>query len=363
MATTGTSSMHAGEPDVEIIDSIAALRAWRQRAREQQKDVGFVPTMGALHEGHLDLVRESLRGNQLTVVSIFVNPAQFAPHEDLATYPRTLESDLRLLRGLSVNVPRTPTTDTETRKPSAVFIPPVKDMYPSGITTNVAEQRGAFVQVKGLEEEMEGKSRPGFFRGVATVVLKLFNAVEPTNAYFGQKDIQQGLLLRRLTSDLLLSHPAPENLHIVPTHRDSTSGLALSSRNMYLTETERTWAPTLWRALQAGKKKWEEIMQAETDPNSTTIVKGARDRVVNAATEVIQTAVGESEKEGVSIRPDYIQLNWTDTFEVIGDVDKKEVLSEGTRGVILSGALWVGRTRLIDNIILGHPKVVKQIIS
>jgi pantoate--beta-alanine ligase len=129
------------------------------------------------------LVRESLRDNPLTVVSIFVNPAQFAPHEDLATYPRALEADLRRLREVSVETkrdegPAPSATKTEIRKPSAVFIPSVKDMYPSGITTNVAEQRGAFVQVKGLEEQMEGKSRPGFFRGVATVVLKLFNAVE-----------------------------------------------------------------------------------------------------------------------------------------------------------------------------------------
>ena len=130
-----------------------------------------------------------MRANPLTIVSIFVNPAQFAPHEDLATYPRTLDSDLSRLRELSVEVTLSTASKggegssssisrVEVRKPSAVFIPPVKDIYPSGITTNVADQRGAFVQVKGLEEQMEGKSRPGFFRGVATVVLKLFNAVE-----------------------------------------------------------------------------------------------------------------------------------------------------------------------------------------
>jgi hypothetical protein len=130
------------------------------------------------------LVRESLRANPLTLVSIFVNPAQFAPHEDLATYPRTLDSDLMKLREVSVDINESSAfkeggvPSSSVRKPSAVFIPPINDMYPSGITTNVAEQRGAFVQVKGLEEQMEGRSRPGFFRGVATVVLKLFNAVE-----------------------------------------------------------------------------------------------------------------------------------------------------------------------------------------
>ena len=182
-------------------------------------------------------MRRSLAENDLTVLSIFVNPAQFAPHEDLATYPRTLPRDLALLHALAV---RTPAGGT--RAPAAVFVPTVREMYPGGISQDVRAQKGAFVEVQGYGHQMEGASRPTFFRGVATVVTKLFNVIEvryrllwiifdagadqdadarwqPTRAYFGQKDIQQALLLRRLAQDLLLAHPEPQNVCIVPTAR------------------------------------------------------------------------------------------------------------------------------------------------
>ena len=221
--------------DIQVFDSVAAYREWRRQAYEEKKSVGFVPTMGALHEGHASLgtsspltlthrvtsdllysktVRKSLENNDLTVVSIFVNPAQFAPHEDLTSYPRTLPHDLDILRSLSAT-----THSSTTRKPNAVFLPSVHDMYPSGISQDVNAQKGTFVEVKGFSHQMEGTTRPTFFRGVATVVTKLFNIIEPTRAYFGQKDIQQALLLKRLTRDLLMAHPLPENLAIVPTVR------------------------------------------------------------------------------------------------------------------------------------------------
>ena len=152
------------ETTIPLLTCLPSCREWRRQARDDRKSVGFVATMGALHAGHLSLVRRSKEANDKTVVSIFVNPAQFAPHEDLSTYPRTIEQDLRMLEGIG--------------GVDAVFLPGVKDMYPSGIVQDVGQQRGTFVEVKGYGDEMEGRSRPSFFRGVATVVAKLFNAVE-----------------------------------------------------------------------------------------------------------------------------------------------------------------------------------------
>ena len=286
------------------------------------------------------------------MVSIFVNPAQFAPHEDLTTYPRTFPQDLNLLSLLehkSTDPPHAP------RTPSAVFLPSVKDMYPSGISQDVSQQRGTFVEVKGYGEQMEGRSRPTFFRGVATVVTKLFNIVQvrtlfskctsssvqrpqPTNAYFGQKDIQQALLLRRLVGDLHLSHPTPNHLHIVPTARDPTTDLALSSRNVYLTPAERQLAPAFYAALQDAARAWG--------------ASASKRETVQRALKRLEAAREEGEKRGVEIRVDYVEVNDSDTFEVLGD-DEQVQRPDGTP-VILSGAVWFGRTRLIDNMILGN---------
>ena len=287
----------------------------------------------------------------MTVVSIFVNPAQFAPHEDLATYPRTLPHDLSLLSTLEYQL----ADANSSRTPSAVFVPSAKDMYPSGISQDVAEQKGTFVEVKGYGEQMEGRSRPTFFRGVATVVTKLFNIIQvrpvlsvkcrrrvlirrqPTNAYFGQKDIQQAFLLRRLVSDLHFTHPTPNRLHIIPTARDSKDGLALSSRNAYLTAAERQQAPVFYAALQETARAW---------------ATGASKReAVQRALERLEVAKDEGEKRGVEIRVDYIEMNDSDTFEEVGD---EQVQRPNGAPVILSGAVWFGRTRLIDNIILGN---------
>ena len=158
------SSSKLPESTIPLLTSLSSCREWRQRVRDDHGSIGFVPTMGALHAGHLSLVHYSKQANDKTVVSIFVNPAQFAPDEDLSTYPRTIEQDLRKLE--------------ETGGVDAVFLPGVKDMYPSGIVQDIEQQRGTFVEVKGYGGEMEGRSRPSFFRGVATVVAKLFNAVE-----------------------------------------------------------------------------------------------------------------------------------------------------------------------------------------
>ncbi|KIM90389.1 hypothetical protein PILCRDRAFT_812127 [Piloderma croceum F 1598] len=331
---------------IPIFSTVSSFRAWRSRAFEESKSVGFVATMGALHDGHLSLVKRSLQENDLTVLSIFVNPAQFAPNEDLATYPRTLPRDLELLTAQSVSVPHITTTETSPflRMPSAVFLPSVSEMYPSGISQDRDSQRGTFIEVKGYGDEMEGKSRPGFFRGVATVVTKLFNVIQPTNTYFGQKDIQQALLLRRLTRDLLLSHPTPSSLHIIPTTRDPTSGLALSSRNAYLTPDERAVAGgTLYEALRTGEQAW---MNGET-----------KEECVRKARGVVENVSGgkEARDKSVNVSLDYIEMNDADSFEVIGDGEVVGTRHEGREreGVILSGAIWVGKTRLIDNIVLG----------
>ncbi|KAF8498579.1 Pantoate-beta-alanine ligase [Russula emetica] len=319
---------------IPVFTTIKDYRQWRDEAFESKRSVGFVPTMGALHDGHLSLVKQSLAENDLTVVSIFVNPAQFAPHEDLATYPRTFPQDLSLLSSLEhkpADHPHAP------RTPSAIFLPSVKDIYPSGFNQDVSQQKGTFVEVKGYGEQMEGSSRPTFFRGVATVVTKLFNIIQPTNAYFGQKDIQQALLLRRLVGDLHLSHPTPDHLHIVPTARDATNGLALSSRNVYLTPTERHLAPAFYAALQDAARAWA----ASTSKRET----------LKCALKRLEAAREEGEKRGVKIRVDYVEMNDPDTFEILGD---EQVQRSDGAPVIISGAVWFGRTRLIDNMILGN---------
>jgi len=163
-----SSSKHP-ESTIPLLANLASCREWRKKVRDDRKSVGFVATMGALHKGHLSLVHHSKQANDKTVVSIFVNPAQFAPYEDLSNYPRTIEQDLRKLE--------------EIGGVDAVFLPGVKDMYPSGVVQDVEQQRGTFVEVKGYGSEMEGRSRPSFFRGVATVVTKLFNAVEVHSDY------------------------------------------------------------------------------------------------------------------------------------------------------------------------------------
>lgn len=278
-------------------------------------------------------VRRSLADNELTVVSIFVNPTQFAPHEDLASYPRTLPQDVEALSQLSV----------ASRITSAIFLPTVETMYPqySGFSPEISLQQSTFVEVTSLGSVMEGASRPTFFRGVATVVTKLFNAVQPTRAYFGQKDIQQALLLRRMVSDLLMPNPQPEKVHVVPTARSllpEDDGLALSSRNAYLSPIERKFAPTLYRALRAGEEAWSDGRE-----------KG---QAIEAALKVVEEAKEEANEAKVDMRLDYVQLNDSATLDVINDQETR-MSQELESAQVLSGALWVGRTRLIDNILLG----------
>src|SRR3954451_10864094 len=200
----------------------------RKIRREQDKTVGLVPTMGALHEGHLSLVREARRMCDIVVVSVFVNPAQFGPGEDFERYPRNLTKDTALLTDYNVDY---------------IFAPTVDEIYPKGF--------GTYVNVEGLSEQLEGASRPGHFRGVATVVTILLNTVRPDFAFFGQKDAQQALIIRRLVRDLAFD----TEIVILPTVRED-SGLAISSRNLYLNSEEQAAAAVIYRSLSRAKEAY-----------------------------------------------------------------------------------------------------------
>ena len=263
--------------------------------QQSPRPLGLVPTMGALHEGHLALVRRARRENAALAVSIFVNPAQFGPQEDLAQYPRDLERDLDLLRAEGVDL---------------VFVPAPEEVYPPGFDT--------WVEPGELATRLEGAVRPGHFRGVATVVAKLFNIIRPDRAYFGQKDGQQVAVIRRLTADLNLG---PE-IVVAPTVRDA-DGLALSSRNAYLTAAQRAAAPVIYQAL----RRAEELRRA-----------GVQD-----AEQLRQAARALLEGELLIEAIDYVSVADADTLEELDDVQGRAMVSVAVR---------IGRVRLIDNVML-----------
>ncbi|KAJ1963306.1 pantoate-beta-alanine ligase [Dispira parvispora] len=298
-----------------VIHTVQELRTWRAEQRKLGKRVGLVPTMGALHEGHLALVQSARNECDVVVVSIFVNPAQFAPHEDLAQYPRTLTQDVQRLSAASGENDGKPLADV-------VLAPAVAEMYPSGITVQKEQQQGAFVEVVGLSHQMEGVTRPHFFRGVATVVTKLFNIVQPDVAFFGQKDAQQCVVVKALVRDLCF----PIRIVVVPTVRDSTSALALSSRNKYLTADQRHLATTLYRGLQAA-----EVLFSQGECQ--------RDALLEA---VNSSFTSNTEAE---VELEYLSLAHPTTLEELDRIEAD--------GAILSGAFRVGTTRLIDNVLLG----------
>lgn len=261
----------------------------------QSRTIGFVPTMGALHEGHLSLVRVAKQENDITVVSIFVNPLQFGPSEDYHQYPRDIEGDMEKLKREGIDI---------------LFLPDNNHMYPEGFSTTV--------EVSNLSDKLCGLFRPGHFRGVATVVLKLLNIVNPTRAYFGQKDYQQTLIIKRMVKDLNVN----TDIVVCPTIREA-DGLAMSSRNQYLNERERAAASVLYRALQKG---YEAIRSGII--NTKEIEKTMRD-VVNS-----ESLVSEIQYLSVFDPEDLEEL----------DIVKKRVL--------IAGAIKIGHTRLIDNILV-----------
>ena len=270
-------------------------RQMSSACRSAKRPLGLVPTMGALHEGHMALVRQARKDNSTLAATIFVNPSQFGPQEDLSAYPRDLERDLALLREEEVDL---------------VFTPSVEEIYPPGFNT--------WVDVGGLGDRLEGAHRPGHFRGVATVVAKLFNIIGPDRAYFGQKDGQQSAVIRKMVRDLDLD----VEVLMVPTVRDS-DGLALSSRNAYLTEEQRRAAPVVYRALQLAQRLWQEGI---TDGSW---IRSETRRVL--------------ESEGLIERIDYVSVANAETLEEL-DIVKGRVM--------VSVAVQLGKPRLIDNIIL-----------
>lgn len=278
---------------MRVVRTIADLRALLKPLREQGQRIGFVPTMGFLHEGHGALIRQSAARCDATVVSIFVNPNQFGPGEDLASYPRDLERDQSLCLETGASV---------------LFLPEVAEIYPTGFQTHV--------EPGSLAEPLCGKFRPGHFRGVATVVAKLFNMVQPDLAFFGQKDYQQAVVIRRMVRDLNL----PVDVVVVPTVREA-DGLALSSRNTYLDEAGRKKALALSQGLLAARAAFEAGER-----------KGAK---------LIELAKGPLAKVD---KVQYLELVDAQTLQPVkGAVD---------RTVALCAAAFVGSTRLIDNVIL-----------
>lgn len=300
---------------IKIFRTAQQLRQWRLQCIRNNKTIGFVPTMGALHDGHCSLVSQSLSENDGTVVSIFVNPSQFAPHEDLDAYPRTLDGDLKLLSSRFSNV-------------DAVFIPKLSEMFPSGITLDVKEQKGAFVSVLGCSEQLEGVTRPQFFRGVATVVTKLLNAVGPDRVYFGQKDAQQCVVVKNLVKDLLIN----TEVRVMPTLREQ-NGLAMSSRNAYLSPQTREESSIIYRALSAGEKYYKN---QSLDSVSSSEIKN-----------IINQVLSQNDK----FKIEYLAISHPETLQDL------QLVERGV-GAIISTALKVpkengdGDARLIDNIIL-----------
>ncbi|THD66909.1 pantoate--beta-alanine ligase [Phenylobacterium sp.] len=282
---------------MQVLKTVAAFRAARA-ARAEVGDLGLVPTMGFLHEGHLSLVTRARAENTAVAASIFVNPTQFGPHEDLARYPRDLDRDLRLLEAAGADL---------------VFTPEPAEMYPPGFDLSIL--------VGGVTDVLEGAVRAGHFAGVATVVAKLFNIVQPTRAYFGQKDAQQCVVIKKLVRDLDM----PIEVIVAPTVREA-DGLALSSRNSYLTPEQRAAAPVVFRALSEARRLFDA---------------GERDA------EALRRAILEALSKEARVAIDYIS--------VADPLSLRELATVG-RQALASTAVRLGPTRLIDNLLLGDAR-------
>jgi pantoate--beta-alanine ligase len=276
------------------ITDIVEMKDAVERFRRQGRSIGFVPTMGFLHEGHLSLVRESLFRTEATVVSIFVNPSQFGPGEDFKLYPRDFERDAAILKELETDV---------------LFAPQDEQMYPEGFRT--------YVQVEKIQDKLLGKSRPGHFKGVCTVVLKLFNIIRPDWAFFGQKDAQQAVILKKMVDDLNVDI----RLEILPIVREK-DGLALSSRNLYLNPEERKAARILSVSL---KEAQEWIAKGETEAAA----------VIDIITQKILT-------EPLA-RIDYVEVVDGASLEPLKRINHLALIDLG---------VYIGKTRLIDNVIV-----------
>jgi pantoate--beta-alanine ligase len=290
----GFSPVSVDNPLLKIISTIPEMRAASRAAHRAGQRMGFVPTMGALHEGHLSLVRAARANCDIVAASIFVNPTQFGPTEDLAKYPRSFERDCELLEREGV---------------AMLFAPSVEEMYPAGAVT--------WVTVDELSTKLDGRSRPGHFRGVTTVVSKLFHIVEPGAAFFGQKDAAQVAILRRMVRDLNL----PVEIVVCPIVREP-DGLAMSSRNAYLDVRQRKRA----LVLQSSLKRIEDLASAG-EKSASALIEAARQIFA----------------EETSVRLDYFEIVNPDTLDPVENISP---------GALVAVAAYVGPTRLIDNILL-----------
>lgn len=280
---------------MKIIYSVQEMQSYAVRRQIQGRTLGFVPTMGALHEGHRSLIQRARRENDEVVVSIFVNPLQFGPKEDFKKYPRTLQQDQALLKTEQVDI---------------LFCPSADEMFPKDFST--------FIEVSALGKSLCGPFRPGHFRGVATVVAKLFNVVQPHRAYFGEKDYQQGRLISRMVEDLRML----VRVVMCPTIREK-DGLACSSRNRALSRAEREEAVKLYQALYLGRELVEQKIMK--DPMRLT------KRLMQVLSKIPHSRI------------DYI---------AVVDPLTLEPMKKIRRPALLAAALWIGKTRLIDNVVI-----------
>lgn len=281
---------------MKLVRSLAKLSREVKKLKKQNKTIGFIPTMGYLHQGHLSLMRRAKKDGHISVISIFVNPAQFGPKEDYKKYPRNLKRDLRLARNVGVDI---------------VFNPAAEDMYPGKYRT--------YVNVEKLTSGLCGTSRPGHFRGVTTVVTKLFNLVKPDIAYFGQKDAQQARVIEKMAQDLNMGI----KIKIMLTVRE-IDGLAMSSRNIYLNKEERKQAPVLYQALKLAKK-----MILSGEENSQKIILAMKNLI----------------KMKTKAKIDYISIVDRGNLEEVKNIKST---------VLVALAVGIGKTRLIDNMIVSR---------
>jgi len=330
---------------IKVFREIPAFRQWRRKQLVDYRTVGLVPTMGALHSGHLSLIRMAAAENSAVVVSIYVNPTQFGIHEDLDSYPKTWDADCKMLRDLDRELSE---DGGNLGKIAAVFAPTTATMYPSGRPGQEVDAKGSFVTITPVGELLEGGSRPTFFRGVATVCMKLFNIVLPEQVYFGQKDIQQTVVIKKMVKDFCMDTKV-----IIGATQREPDGLALSSRNVYLGTRRRSFATVLSKALK--------VVEA-------AYFKGCRSRgeLLGPAKEFLEVSLREQmqlkPEERVTFEVDYISMADPDTMEEIEEIDEH-------RGAIISGAVKMlpvdspqesedlglssgPPVRLIDNIIL-----------
>jgi pantoate--beta-alanine ligase len=285
---------------MKIVKEVRLMQRLAKSIKREGKTIGFIPTMGYLHEGHLSLVREARKDTDVTVMSIYVNPMQFGPKEDYKRYPRNLKRDMRLAKSSGTDI---------------IFVPLDKEMYPEGYSS--------LINVKDLNERLCGKSRPGHFTGVSTVVAKLFNIVMPSVAYFGQKDVQQAAVIKKMVQDLNMD----TRIKVMPIVREP-DGLAMSSRNVYLNKAERKDALSLYKALELAKGM---------------INSGKRN-----AEEIISEMKKYIENTG-SLRIDYIKIVDAEALKPVYKIKGR---------VLVALAIRIGNTRLIDNIVVNVKKPV-----